>query len=163
MSDNGLILISSCLIGMKTTYLGKSNFLDELAELFEKGNVIPVCPEQLGGLPTPRLPSEIVGGQGSQVIAGTCQVMRSDGKDVTENFIRGAEEVIALLRFIKPVYAIFKENSPSCGVQSVYDGTFSERLVAGEGVTTALLKKHGIRVVSEKEFLEQLTGETQKL
>ena len=144
---------------MKTTYRGKSNTKPELVELFRRGEVIPVCPEQLGGLPTPRLPSEIEGGQGELVIAGKCRVLRCDGVDVTREFMRGAHEVLRLARLIKPECIIFKERSPSCGVHYVYDGSFSNKVRKGEGVTTALLRQFGFTVVSEKEYLERLKKE----
>lgn len=163
MEKYGKTLISCCLIGMKTTYRRKSNRKKELVELFRCGEFIPVCPEQLGGLPTPRLPAEIEGGQGRLVIEGKARVIRSDGVDVTEEFLRGAREVLRIAGLIKPRCIIFKERSPSCGVHYVYDGTFSNRLVRGEGVTTALLRRFGFNVVSEKEFLESLKKEKERV
>lgn len=150
-------LVSSCLIGLRTTYRGRSNLRRTLLELVKRGEAIPVCPEQLGGLPTPRLPAEIEGGQGLMVISGRARVLRSDGVDVTEQFIRGAREVLRLATIINPECIIFKENSPSCGVHFAYDGSFSNRKVCGEGVTTAMLRRAGFRVLSEADFLSGLS------
>ena len=159
--QKNIILISACLIGMKTTYHGKSNFRRELAELFSRGCVIPVCPEQLGGLPTPRLPSEIENTRTADVVNGSGRVLRRDGVDVTEQFRRGAAEVIRIAQLLKPAYVIFKERSPSCGVHFIYDGTFSNRVVEGEGVTTAVLRRHGYTVFSEEDF-EKSPGKEHK-
>ncbi|MCX7767264.1 MAG: DUF523 domain-containing protein [Candidatus Sumerlaeia bacterium] len=150
-------LVSSCLVGLRTTYRGRSNLKRKLLELVQQGEAIPVCPEQLGGLPTPRLPAEIEGGQGLLVISGRARVLRCDGVDVTEQFIRGAREVLRLAMLIKPECIIFKENSPSCGVNFAYDGSFTNRKVRGEGVTTAILRRAGFRVLSEADFLRSFS------
>ncbi len=152
MNRKRIIVISSCLVGMNTTYTGESNRKALFVRMLERGEVVPVCPEQLGGLTTPRLPSEIEHGCGQDVINGKARVIHNNGMDVTANFLRGAKEVLRLARSINPPLIIFKERSPSCGVHRIYDGSFSNVLVEGEGVTTALLRRHGFRVVSEIEF-----------
>ena len=150
-----IVIISSCLIGMKTTYLGKSNCHQEFLDMMKEGVVcIPVCPEILGGLSTPRLPSEIHNGSGTDVIERRSHVKHIDGTDVTLHYLRGAREVLRLAGLLEPDLIIFKERSPSCGIHQIYDGTFSHRVIEGEGVTTALLRHHGFTVLSEKEYLD---------
>ncbi|MEM1986205.1 MAG: DUF523 domain-containing protein [Nitrososphaeria archaeon] len=146
-----LILCSACLIGIKCNYKGEDNLSLKVLKLLENEVLIPVCPEQLGGLPTPRESSEIVG-DGYMVLDGKAKVLTCSGRDVTSNFVRGAEETLKIARIYGIRSAIFKQGSPSCGSGKVYDGTFSKRLVIGDGVTTALLKRNGIKVFSEEEI-----------
>jgi uncharacterized protein YbbK (DUF523 family) len=120
--------------------------------MLRRGEVLPVCPEQLGGLPTPRPPAEIVGGSGEDVLDGQARVITRDGQDVTDNYLRGALEVLRLAQLAGVDEAILKERSPSCASTEIYDGTFSGTLRPGCGVTTALLRRHGIRVVSDLKF-----------
>lgn len=134
-------LISACLLGAECKYSGGSNALpeDTLAALKEKYELIPVCPECCGGLTTPRAPSER---RGDKVVSKT-------GADVTEQFQKGAQTALHLAEMFGARLAIFKENSPSCGSGTIYDGTFTGTLTQGDGVTAELLKKHGITVVGE--------------
>lgn len=113
---------------------------------------MPVCPEQLGGLGTPREPAEIVGGDGHDVIDGTARVMARDGTDVTERFVRGAGEALALARLVQAECIVLKEGSPSCGVHRIYDGSFTGRAIAGCGVTAALLSREGFAIVSDEKY-----------
>jgi uncharacterized protein YbbK (DUF523 family) len=145
-------LVSACLIGLCCNYLGKHNSLEILLREAKTGNCIPVCPEQLGGLSTPRLPAEIIGGCAQDVLNGRAKVLCSNGKDVTGAFIIGATEVLKLARLIQPECVILKEKSPSCGVYKVYDGSHSDKLIQGCGVTTALLKNHGFHVLSDVDI-----------
>jgi len=115
----------------------------------------------MGGLPTPRPPSEILGGSGEDVLAGRARVVTREGTDVTTNFLRGAEEVARIVQLVKPELVILKERSPSCGVRFIYDGTFSNTLRPGCGVTTALLRSLGWQVVSDEEFIQRATPQTQ--
>lgn len=140
------ILVSACLVGMCTSYKGASWLREDLVALVRQGLAIPVCPEQLGGLPTPRDPAEIVGGTGEDVLAGRARVMTRDGRDVTAEFVRGSQEVLRLAKLVRPRAIVLKERSPSCGVDGVYDGTFSGVVVPGMGVTAALLKREGFMV-----------------
>ena len=133
------LLVSSCLLGTPCRYDGRSKADARIQALAEKYELVPVCPEELGGLPTPREPSER---KGERV------VMRS-GRDVTEEYRRGAEAALALCLQNGCKAAVLKEKSPSCGCGQVYDGTFSRRLIAGDGVTAELLKAHGITVYGE--------------
>jgi len=112
--------------------------------------LMPVCPEQLGGLRTPRAPQEIQGGNGEDVLDGKCKVLNIDGKDVTQEFIAGAEEALKIVKLLHIEEFIGKSRSPSCGCGQIYDGTFSRQLIDGDGVTTALLKRNGIRIITEE-------------
>lgn len=151
-----MFLISACLTGCEATWRGSSHPQEAFLELLRRHQAIPVCPEQLGGLPTPRPPAEIVGGTGLDVLFGRARVLTRDGRDVTDHFLRGAQEVLRLAQLVRPDLVIFKERSPSCGVREIYDGTFSSTVRPGCGVTTALLHQHGFEVVSEQEFLQGL-------
>ena len=136
------ILISACLLGIGCRYDGKHKANSDVLSLGEKYNLIPVCPEIYGGLPTPRVPSERIGDK----------VMMKDGRDVTENYRRGAEETLELCRIYNIKTAILKERSPSCGKGEIYDGTFSGTLTERDGVTAELLIANGIRVLGESEI-----------
>ena len=133
------LLVSACLLGIPCRYDGRSKADARIQALAEKYELIPACPEELGGLPTPREPSER---RGEHV------VMRS-GRDVTAEYRRGAEAALTLCLQNGCKAAVLKEKSPSCGCGQVYDGTFSRRLIAGDGVTAELLKAHGIAVYGE--------------
>jgi len=144
-------LISACLLGINCAWDGRNTYKsDKVAELLRSDVLIPVCPEQLGGLTTPRARQEIQGGTGEDVLDGKCRVLNTDGEDVTQEFIAGAEETLKTARLLHIEEFIGKPRSPSCGCGQIYDGTFSGKLVDGEGVTTALLKRNGIRVVTEE-------------
>lgn len=136
------ILISACLVGDKTKYDGHSNYDEKIKLLLEKYELVPFCPEVEGGLPTPRKPSERV----------KDRVKMENGKDVTKNFQTGAELALNICLYLGIKTAVLKDNSPSCGSREIYDGTFSHKLVKGEGVTTELLRRKGIRVLSEKDI-----------
>lgn len=145
-------MVSACLIGINCAYDGRNRVNHVLLEQFKKGELIPVCPEQLGGLRTPRQSAEISRGIGIDVLKGKAKVIEEDGTDVTESFLCGAYEVLIIARSLKVKEAILKERSPSCGIRKIYDGTFSNRLIDGSGVTTALLKKYKIEVKSNEEI-----------
>jgi uncharacterized protein YbbK (DUF523 family) len=145
-------VVSSCLIGLKTRYDGTDKLCAHVRELVEKGVAVPFCPEQGGGLPTPRTPAEIAGGDGRAVLGGRARAINRHGEDITEEFVRGAEGMLELARIFGASKAILKSLSPSCGVGAIYDGTFSGNIVEGDGVTTALLKEAGLEVATEKEF-----------
>ena len=133
------LLVSACLLGVRSRYDGASKPHPLVEELAKRHTLIPVCPEQLGGLSTPRPPAER---QGDRVVATT-------GADVTEQYRRGAEEALRLCRIFGCEAAVLKERSPSCGYGAVYDGTFTGTLTAGNGVTAELLTAHGISVYGE--------------
>ena len=136
------ILVSACLLGVACRYDGKRKPNEAVIALKEKYNLIPVCPEIMGGLPTPRLPSEIRGEM----------VIMENGEDVTDKYSKGAEETLRLARLFGCGKAVLKEKSPSCGSGRIYDGTFSKTLTEGNGVTAGMLLANGIRVAGETEI-----------
>ena len=149
------ILVSRCLLGHRVRYDGgASGPFDQLQQWLDEGRVVPLCPEVAGGLPTPRAAAEIPGGQGAQVLDGQAGVFTGEGEDVSAQFLSGAHQALDLVREHGIRLAVLKANSPSCGNVLTYDGTFSGVKVSGEGVTAALLKRHGVRVFSELELPE---------
>ena len=145
-------IVSACLVGLRTRYDGRDALSHPARKLVEAGLAVPFCPEQAGGLATPRTPAEIVGGDGHAVLAGLAKVFDKNGNDVTGQFIKGAQEMLALARLLGAKNAVLKSLSPSCGVGAIYDGTFTRALVQGDGVAAALLKEAGLKVISEKEI-----------
>ncbi|WP_085723807.1 DUF523 domain-containing protein [Pseudomonas sp. R37(2017)] len=147
------ILVSRCLLGHRVRYDGgASGPFDQLQQWLDEGRVVPLCPEVAGGLPTPRAAAEIPGGQGAQVLDGQALVITGEGEDVSVQFLSGAYQALELVQKHGIRIAILKANSPSCGNLLTYDGTFSGVKVSGEGVTAALLMRHGVRVFSELEL-----------
>jgi uncharacterized protein YbbK (DUF523 family) len=217
-------IVSACLAGLKTRYDGTDALCARVRELVEKGEAVPFCPEQAGGLPTPRTPAEITGGDGYVVLSSqvsnachtsqthcidqpnqassektcipseskpsvvdtasnkdnqayrtdqtdcanqpnqaqhtenTCcaRVVTKDGVDVTANYMQGAKEMLKLACTVGATKAVMKAKSPSCGVGSIYDGTFSGNITRGDGVAAALLKLSGIDVMTEDDFVNAL-------
>jgi len=146
-------LISACLLGIKCPWSGDNRYENSRAiELSKREALIPVCPEQLGGLPTPRDPQEIQGGTGEDILDGKGKVLNKSSENVTGEFLRGAEETLKIARQLDISEFIGKSRSPSCGCGQIYDGTFSGRLIHGDGVTIALLQRNGIRVIPEEDL-----------
>ncbi|NOZ22895.1 MAG: DUF523 domain-containing protein [Planctomycetes bacterium] len=139
-----MVIVSACLLGVECRYDGKSKPNDELTARLAGDGIVPVCPEQLGGLTTPRPPAQIVGGDGEDVLDGKAKVVNRDGVDVTENYIRGAEQVLKLAQKLGITRAYLKSNSPACGFGMIRRG---EDLVEGKGVCAALLHRNGIEVI----------------
>ena len=136
------ILVSACLSGVNCKYNGKNNENEKIIELIKNKDVILVCPEQLGGLKTPRSPAEIKNNK----------VINKENIDVTEEYNKGAQEVLELAKKFNIKTAILKSKSPSCGKGKIYDGTFSGNLINGNGITTELLEKNNIKVISSDEL-----------
>ncbi|MBU1130596.1 DUF523 domain-containing protein [Patescibacteria group bacterium] len=145
-------LCSACLLGVKCRYDEKNNANEKILSLAKKEVLIPICPEQLGGQAMPRPNAEIVGGDGHDVLDKKAKVVESNGTDVTQNFIDGAEEVLKLAKLFDVKEAILKQKSPSCGCGKTYNGAFSKTLIKGDGVTAALLKKNGLKVIAEEDL-----------
>jgi uncharacterized protein YbbK (DUF523 family) len=146
-------LISACLLGVRCSWSGDDKYKNDRAVALSKRDIlIPVCPEQLGGLPTPRAPQEIQGGTGDDIINGKCVVMNKDGQDVTGEFLKGAEETLKIARHFNIKEFISKSGSPSCGCHQIYDGSFSGTLIDGDGVTAALLRRNGITIIPEQDL-----------
>lgn len=140
------ILVSACLIGLHTRYAGDGNSINWITGLAKEHTLIPVCPEQLGGLPTPRVPCERVG----------ALVLDKNGDDRTRAFVSGAEMALHAAQLNGCTTAILKQRSPSCGSGVIYDGTFTGARIPGDGVTAEMLKTAGIRVFSEEDMAECL-------
>ena len=142
------ILVSACLLGICCRYDGRGNPNDAVLSLLNRDDItlIPVCPEQLGGMSTPRIPSERRDGR----------VVNRAGEDVTSQFIRGAEEALRIAKLYGCQVAVLKERSPSCGCGRIYDGTFSGKLTDGDGVTAELLRREGIKVYGESQVSEMI-------
>lgn len=138
------ILISACLIGTNCKYNGKNNYIELVEKLKEKYELIPICPESLGGLCIPRDPSEIKGNK----------VISNKGIDVTNEFILGANKSLDIAKRNNIKIAVLKEGSPSCGNNYIYDGTFTKTKINGSGITARLLKDNNIRIYSENEIEE---------
>lgn len=149
------ILVSRCLLGHRVRYDGGAHGPFGLLERWQaEGRVVALCPEVAGGLPTPRPPAEIPGGQGAEVLDGLKPVLTVDGAPVTAAFVAGAEQALALVRQHGIRLALLKARSPSCGNLENYDGSFSGTRVAGEGVTAAALRRAGVLVFSEEQLAE---------
>ena len=143
-----MYLISACLCGVNCKYNGNNNYNQYVAELVKSGKAIPLCAEQLGGLSTPRIPSEI------KCLDDKRKVFDKNGKDVTAEFEAGAREVLDFVKRMNIKKAILKGKSPSCGIGKIYDGTFNNKLVHGNGVLAQLLIDNGIEVINSDDFLE---------
>ncbi len=150
-----MLVVSACLAGMKVRYNGTDCLEDVIGEMVRSGKAVTVCPEILGGFQTPREPAEIQGGTGEDVLDGTARVVDRSGADVTEQYIAGAIETLGICRKMGATEIVLKENSPSCGSSTIYNGDFSGEKIPGEGVTTALLRRHGIKVWSEEDAVNK--------
>lgn len=139
------ILVSACLMGVFCRYDGREKVCEDVIKLMEHHTLIPICPEQAGGMMTPRLPSERRGDR----------VVNREQEDVTSCYEKGALQALKLARLYNCGCAILKERSPSCGSGMIYDGTFTGALIPGEGVTAALLAEHGIKVIGESRIEEE--------
>jgi len=139
-----MIIVSACLADLNTAWDGKSRTCKKVIELIKRGVAIPVCPEQMGGLTTPRQPAEKIGNR----------VIDIKQNDVTDNFVRGSEESFKLLKTVNAKYAILKAKSPSCGFREIYDGTFKNVLVSGNGIFAQKLVDNNIKILTENDLEE---------
>ena len=137
-----MIIVSACLTGFPCRWNGESRFSEEAADLIGRGFAIPVCPEQLGGLTTPREPAEI----------RDSRAMSRTGEDLTSYFQKGAQIVLEIARKYRCETAVLKEHSPSCGVHEIHDGSFSGKLVRGSGITAKLLSENGLQILTENDL-----------
>ena len=145
-------LVSACLAGVDCTYNGKSNPQPAIKKLFMAGDCMLVCPEIMGGLPVPRSRMEISGGDGLAVLRKKARVITADGRDVTEECVRGAKIIANLAKRYGIRQAILKSKSPCCGKGHIYDGTFSGTLKRGDGILTSALISSGVKVCSETSY-----------
>ncbi len=147
------ILISPCLIGIRTRWDESCDEIEELIQLVKSGQAVFLCPEQLGGLTTPREPSEIEPGHTAEdVLRGNAKILSITGTDVTEQFVVGAERILKFCQEMGVEIAILKSYSPSCGSKRTYDGTFTGTIIPGKGITSELLEQNGIKVYNEKNY-----------
>jgi uncharacterized protein YbbK (DUF523 family) len=158
-----MILVSACLTGVNCKYDGSNNLSADVLEfLREKGCFIACCPELLGGLAIPRGPYEITGGTGVDVIEEKAEVISDKGERVTVEFLKGARMTLRIARQNHVDLAILRSRSPSCGIGRTHDGTFSGALIEGDGVTAALLRAEGIKLVSDEEITQDTRLKTQE-
>ncbi len=148
-SNKEKIAVSACLLGIMCRYDGKA-FGQDMTEVFSAYDIVPICPEQMGGLPTPRIPCEIQGGDGKDVLEGLAVVMDKNRVDRTDEFIKGAKEAFEIVKKQGINTAVLKSRSPSCGSGMIYTGSFDGRLKPGYGVVAALFKKMGIKIYDEE-------------
>ena len=147
-----MYLISACLCGVNCKYNGLNNYNEICDKLLASGKAILVCPEQLGGLPTPRIPSEIIGESSNILNYNNGSVIDKNGNDVTPQFVKGAKETLQIAKKLNIKKAILKDGSPSCGVNYIYDGNFNGTKIKGMGLTAQLLKESSIDIISELEL-----------
>lgn len=152
------ILVSACLLGTNCKYSGGNNLTPKVLELINELELVPFCPEEQGGLLTPREPCEIQAGAGKDVLEGKARVLNKLGEDVTEQFVKGAKASLDLAKQHSCSAAIMKAKSPSCGCGIIYDGSFSGKYKEGSGVCSQLLQDNGIAVMTENDFEEKLRG-----
>ena len=151
--DKGPVLVAACLLWIKCKYNGGDNKNEKVLKFLEGRDYIKICPESMGGLESPRLPSEIEQGyDGMDVVEDRARVYASDGKDLTGEFLRGAQISLNQAKKHQVSLAILKESSPSCGGNKIYTGRFEGQKKEGQGVTAALLRKNGIRVLTEEDL-----------
>lgn len=149
-----MIAVSACLVGICCRYDGGTKLNKRLKSMVDNGEAVAICPECMAGLSTPRIPTELQGGDGSAVLDGSADAMQKNGECVTSAFIAGARSALALLKKEGITQCILKTKSPSCGCGEIYDGSFTGRCISGDGVTAALLKRNGIEIFPADERLE---------
>ncbi|WP_017727945.1 DUF523 domain-containing protein [Halalkalibacterium ligniniphilum] len=152
-----MIVVSSCLAGSECRYNGTHSLIKKVEELVKQNKAVMVCPELLGGFSTPREPAEIIGGRGEDVLTGKAKVIEKSGNDVTSLYVAGAYKTLELAKQVQATCIVLKEYSPSCGSGMIHDGSFSNAKRVGEGVTTALLRKEGFQVISERELAARIS------
>lgn len=153
-----MILVSSCLAGLKVRYNGSDSLDNRIQKLLLEEKAFTVCPELLGGFSTPREPAEIIGGDGEDVLNGKAIVVEKSGRNVTDLYVNGAYFTLKKAQELGATAIILKEYSPSCGSSMIYNGEFKENKISGVGVTTALLRRNGLKVISEENLTDFLDG-----
>ncbi len=155
-------VVSACLIGKSCFYDGSTRYKSQIRDLVDSGEAIALCPEELGGLRTPRPPCEIFAGNGEDVLKGKAYVFNKQGRDITINIVKGSREFLNIAKECGVGKAILKSKSPCCGRGKIYDGTFTDRLRSGNGVAAELLLKSGIEVMTDEEFLHNNKSNSKK-
>ena len=146
-----MYIISACLCGVNCKYNGENNLNERCLNLFRDGKAVLVCPEQLGGLQTPRNPVEL-NNTASKVVEEDGKAINDKGEDVTKQFLNGAYETLKIAKELGATKAILKEGSPSCGANFVYDGNFTKNKIKGKGITAYILEQEGITVFSDEDL-----------
>lgn len=141
-----------CMCDVRCNYKGSKTTVEEVKEMVESGEAIPICPEQLGGLPTPRSGARILSGNGEDVLDGKTKVRTDDGQDVTEEYVKGAERALKMAEMVGADKAILKQSSPSCGNGRTQGGEEERKTTTGKGVTTALFERNGIEVLTNTDL-----------
>ncbi len=139
-----MVLVSGCIVGIHCRYNGSTDIKEDVMQRLKEINLVPLCPEQLGGLPTPRPRAWISSGDGGDVLSGRSSIITETGEDVTDNFIRGAKEVEMIVKLLGIKSAYMKSKSPSCGFGKIWNG---DKLVDGNGVCTALLVQNNVEII----------------
>jgi uncharacterized protein YbbK (DUF523 family) len=154
--DNRTVLVSSCLLGLETRYDATDNYSQEVADYIEKSDLIPIpiCPEQLAGLSTPRSKCWFASGDGAAALKGTGRLINEEGLEMTNCFIKGAEKALEIARMTGCTKAILQQRSPSCGTQKVY---INQQLTEGIGITAALFRAEGIEIIGDDELARSET------
>jgi uncharacterized protein YbbK (DUF523 family) len=148
-----MIIVRACLVGLDSRYNGESSFNADIEKMVKEGKAIIVCPEQMGGCSTPRNPCEIAkNSTGEEVLLGNARIIDSQGQDYTAKFLKGAAETLKVAQLFNISMAILKARSPSCGCGKIYDGTFSGRLIDGNGVAAQILINNGYKVFTEDNY-----------
>ena len=151
-----MILVSACLVGIECNYKGESKPHEAVLSLIKEKKAIPICPEQLGGLTTPRSGARIATGRGQDVIDGKSGLLTDDGGNVTKQYIRGAEQTLKIAKMFNCDTVILKQGSPSCGKGKTQGGEEERSLFQGDGVTTVLLERNGIKVLTEEDLADDI-------
>jgi uncharacterized protein YbbK (DUF523 family) len=151
LPTSGPVLVSACLAGRECTYQGTHRANAEVLRLVAEGRAVLVCPEEEGGLGTPRPEAEVIGGTGADVLDGRARVQTIDGLDVTEQYTSGARTAVERAARTGCVAAILKARSPACGCGAIHAGTFDQTLRDGDGVAAAALRRSGIDVMTDEE------------
>ncbi|NPA15956.1 MAG: DUF523 domain-containing protein [Deferribacteres bacterium] len=142
-------LVSACLLGINCRYNGRNKRMKDLAGFLEEFLPVPVCPEQMGGLPTPRPPANFYGGDGRDVLCGRARIINEDGEDVTDRVLRGCRECLKLVELLGIEVAVLKDRSPACGVENIWIG---EDCVKGSGVLKPMLQEKGVKILRGDDF-----------
>lgn len=155
-------IVSACLIGRNCFFNGSCRNEPKIKGIMDSGEAIALCPEELGGLKTPRPPAEIFAGSGEDVLNGKAYVFNKEGRDITLNLIKGSREFLSIAKEYGVRKAILKARSPCCGRGKIYDGTFTNKIINGNGITAAMLLSSAIDVVTDEEFLRGKTSFSKK-
>lgn len=146
-----MIIVSACLAGINCNYKGESKANERVISLIKEGKA-PVCPEQLGGLTTPRSGARILSGKGEDILDKKSELITDNGNNITKEYIKGAEETLRIIKMFNCNTSILKQGSPSCGKGKTQGGNSERKLVQGDGVTVSLLKRNNIKVYSEEDL-----------